>query len=182
MSVDVGMDSGADRLTLRQAAERLDTTPEAVRKRILRGSLTAEKVDGNWIVILPRQADTVDTSPDRMDGQRPVVVNIGTDVGVDAVRDMSGPLIDQLRDEIAHLRGMLSAREENDEVAFLRQQLETRDEEIRRRDHIIAGLVERVKELPSGAREPEPESDQSETATPTHSGWLSRLLGWVHRV
>ncbi len=40
------------------------------------------------------------------------------------------------------------------EVAFLRNELESRTEEIRRRDHIIAGLVERVRELPASGNAP----------------------------
>ena len=47
-----------------------------------------------------------------------------------------------------------------DEVEFLRRELEARTEEIRRRDHIIAGLVQRIPELPSGTSE-EPESDEN---------------------
>jgi hypothetical protein len=36
------------------------------------------------------------------------------------------------------------------EVTFLRSELESRTEEIRRRDHIIAGLVESMRVLPAG--------------------------------
>jgi hypothetical protein len=49
-----------------------------------------------------------------------------------------------------------------DQVRFLRQLIATRDEEVRRRDAIIAGLVQRIPELgpgrtgePSTAREPQ---------------------------
>jgi hypothetical protein len=36
------------------------------------------------------------------------------------------------------------------DIAFLRSELEARTEEIRRRDHIIAGFIERLPELPAG--------------------------------
>jgi hypothetical protein len=36
------------------------------------------------------------------------------------------------------------------DIVFLRSELEARTEEIRRRDHIIAGLVGRVRALPVG--------------------------------
>src|SRR5215216_4046758 len=36
------------------------------------------------------------------------------------------------------------------DIAILRSELEARTEEIRRRDHIIAGFIERLPELPAG--------------------------------
>ena len=41
-----------------------------------------------------------------------------------------------------------------EDLAFLRNELAARAEEIRRRDHIIAGLVERLPELPAGGDGP----------------------------
>ncbi len=45
------------------------------------------------------------------------------------------------------------------EVTFLRSELESRTEEIRRRDHIIAGLVESMRALPAGVSETETTQD-----------------------
>ncbi len=42
--------------TMREAGEQLGMTPNAIRQRIRRGSLTAVKVDGIWRVNLPAPA------------------------------------------------------------------------------------------------------------------------------
>ena len=64
----------------------------------------------------------------------------------DKYRTHRDELVEGLREQVEYLKGVVA----------------TRDEEIRRRDHIIAGLVERVPELPSASsREPR---DGPETA------------------
>jgi hypothetical protein len=50
--------------------------------------------------------------------------------------------VERLLDEVAFLRAELAERS-----AALRRREELHGEEIRRRDHIIAGLVERIPEL-----------------------------------
>jgi hypothetical protein len=94
------------RLNAREAAEALGISVDAVRMRVRRGTLEAER-DANgrlhvWV-------DTDDPQPD------------------------SRALISQLRDEIAYLR-----------------------EESRRKDHIIAGLVERLPTQLEAPASPEP--------------------------
>lgn len=42
----------ADQVTLAEAARRLNTTPDAIRQRIKRGTLAAEKLNGKWYVRL----------------------------------------------------------------------------------------------------------------------------------
>jgi hypothetical protein len=72
------------------------------------------------------------------------------------------------------------------EVDFLRSELAGRTEEIRRRDHIIAGLVESVRALPAGVaspdmpqeRDPAPvRDDQPVRASETLIDRVRRLLG-----
>ncbi|MCD6031186.1 MAG: hypothetical protein K0S78_3360 [Thermomicrobiales bacterium] len=112
----------AEIVSLKEAAVRLGISPDAVRKRLERGTLRGEKRGGRWRVALEpdAQADTdQDGTPD--------AVRTPVDAGADSL--------------IARLES---------EVAFLRSELTDRTEEIRRRDHIIAGLVEQLRALPAG--------------------------------
>ena len=115
---------------MREAAELLGTSTEAVRKRASRGSLRSEKRD---------------------DGRVVVWVNDGrTEGGHQAQGEASangGALVEVLTEQ----------------VAYLKAQLDIRTEELRRKDHIIAGLVERVPELEAPA-DPPKRSEPSETA------------------
>jgi hypothetical protein len=98
------------------------------------------------------------------------------ETGVDALLDAKVQTIADLRDR----------------VAFLERQLEGRVEEIRRRDHIIAALTERIPpaiEAPDHEKPPRaPESTVEEpaTATPVRAGaapggprrrWWRRAFG-----
>jgi hypothetical protein len=126
------------RLNAREAAEALGISVDAVRMRVRRGTLEAER-DANgrlhvWV-------DTDDPQPD------------------------SRALISQLRDEIAYLR-----------------------EESRRKDHIIAGLVERLPpqlEAPSEPREAPTVTTEGasssgvppEREAPSERPWWRRVFG-----
>ncbi|HLL39329.1 MAG TPA: hypothetical protein VK357_06630, partial [Rubrobacteraceae bacterium] len=97
---------------------------------------------------------------------------------------VDAPLLEAKEESIADLR---------DRVAFLERQLESRVEEIRRRDHIIAALTERIppaKEAPNHVKPPRArESSTSEEPTKvTSSGdgglqtgtkrrWWRRVFG-----
>lgn len=105
-----------------EAARILGISPEAVRARIQRGTLLKEKgSDGTVYVRL--DADQMRSYGDRSE---------------DATDGESG---DQTR--------LVDSLEE--QVSFLRAELVTRNEELRRKDHIIAALTERIPELPAPA-------------------------------
>jgi hypothetical protein len=105
-----------------EAAQILGISPEAVRARIQRGTLQKEKgSDGTVYVRL--NADQTRSYGDRTE---------------DATRGQSRDqtqLVDSLEEQIS----------------FLRAELVTRNEELRRKDHIIAALTERIPELPAPA-------------------------------
>ena len=108
---------------MREAAELLGTSTEAVRKRATRGSLRSEKRDDGRVVVW--------VDDDRTEG------------GHQAQGEASangGALVEVLAEQ----------------VSYLKAQLDIRTEELRRKDHIIAGLVERVPELDAPAFEPTP--------------------------
>ena len=112
-------------VSLKEAAVRLGISPDATRKRLERRTLHGEKRAGHWRVFLEPDAG-LDASGDLDQG---ATVGAGW-TPADAASDRS--LVDYL-----HV-----------EVTFLRSELADRTEEIRRRDHIIAGLVEQIRALP----------------------------------
>ena len=80
---------------LREAAELLDTSTEAVRKRATRGTLRSERRDGRVVVWVD-------------DGRTPG--------GREAQGEGDGALVEVLRDQVAHLKEQLDAeRRANDE-------------------------------------------------------------------
>lgn len=124
------------------AAARLGISPDAVRKRIARGQLVGTKRGGRWYALLSVGPDT-----DTPAGQ----IGPDTDRTADELRTRPGPdrrdeLVEQLRSEIGFLR-----------------------EENRRKDAIIAALVDRPRLLPAPAADrtrPDsgPDTDSRQTA------------------
>src|SRR5690348_15173284 len=116
------MDAGTDATTVEwlpitEAADRLGLRRDALRKRVARGSVRAEKRGDQWFVHVggTDAGRTVSHEPGRTSG---------ADSGADTSRDT-----DRL---IAALEA---------EVAFLRAQLINRDEEVRRAHQLLAAAV-----------------------------------------
>src|ERR687898_806599 len=65
------------------------------------------------------------------------VTQHATDTAADSVTDMSH--------DIALMQAHLDSMQE--QVGYLKSVIQTRDEELRRKDHIIAALTERIPEL-----------------------------------
>src|SRR5215203_38421 len=93
---------------------------------------------------------------------------------------------------------MALVRSLEDQVAYLRRQLATRDEELRRKDHLLAATLERIPELlPSpdaepreapqataedaGGSEPRPTTEGAQEATEPSSerSWWRRWFGFA---
>jgi hypothetical protein len=149
-------------MTVAQAAEALGISAEAVRQRVRRGTLPTEKSAEGAVFVL------IDTERTRTDAD-------GTGDGT-----TDNALL------TAHLDHAL------DEIRFLREELVTRNEELRRKDHIIAALTERLPaiEAPPDTSSPEPrESPQTvsegqdegevppERGEPAKLSWWRRLFG-----
>jgi hypothetical protein len=115
---------------LREAAERLGTSVDAIRKRIRRGSLEAHKDDsGRWYVVLPVVQDTASEESTETDTGHSTSQPIMTaSPPVDSEHLMTLQLeVDRLWDQI---------RVKDDTIAGLMEQLKT--------------VSERLPELPSG--------------------------------
>lgn len=129
------------RVSVQEAAQALDTTVDAIRKRAQRGTIAHEKdTEGRvWILL-----DTGQT---------------GQDSGQDTTGRGRCDLLEAKDEIISELRA---------HVGSLERQLEARAEEIRRRDILLGEFVRRVPELeaPAGAEAPSEPPGSPETATP----------------
>jgi hypothetical protein len=147
-----------------RAAKLLGITEGAVRQRIKRGTLPIEKTqDGSVYVLLNASHDRTNTDNTRTNS------------------DNDGDNTTDLRLTVERL---------DSEVAFLRSELVTRNEELRRKDHIIAALTERIPELeaPRERRESDltatesdessamPQNEQEPKSEPERRSWWRRLF------
>ena len=128
----------SQRYNISDAAKVLGLTEEAVRQRVKRGTLDSIKVGGSLFVLL----DT-DTSSDRSNDREQLVREGASDTSSGLPNDTSR-LVENLEDEVAHLRRQL-------------EQANERDRENRR---IIVALTTRIPELPP-AREHDGPLDES---------------------
>jgi excisionase family DNA binding protein len=139
----------ADRITVQEAARRLGIKDDAIRKRIQRGSLDHDKdPDGRVFVYLD---ETHDTSEDTYkDTTRYPSSDRTRRTSHDATYDSSyADLVEVLRSELEDWKQVVA----------------TRDEELRRKDHIIAALTERIPELEPPREESSDPPRTSDTAS-----------------
>lgn len=153
-----------EQLTFAEAAERLNISVDAVRMRVRRGRLTTIQANNRTFVVWPQpeQVNEQRTEPNRSDNRSSVRVDSRVIAALEA------------------------------HIASLERQLTERTEEIRRRDHIIAGLVERVKELPATVEMPQDANagpsrgnvvvEGSEAVKPTSDSLALSWRRWWRRV
>ena len=126
------------RMTVQEAAEALGVTVEAIRGRMHRGRYLKEKDDEGRVWVL--------LSPDQLPNGRGEVHERSTERSGDQSDEHSqtdGPTVYKRKDAadaglIEELRG---------EVTYLKEIVATRNEELRRKDHIIMSLTQRIPEL-----------------------------------
>jgi hypothetical protein len=137
-------------LDVKQAAEVLGISSEGVRKRIKRGKLESEKdADGKVYVWLDE--DRTSTDEDWTAGRE----------------DESG-MIEVLREQVELLRTELE--DWKSIVAARDRELETRAEELRRKDHIIMSLTQRIPELEPARESPSNAPESPVTASEEGKG------------
>jgi hypothetical protein len=159
-------------VTVADAAKLLGLSTEAVRMRVKRGTLASTRVAGTVYVLLSQPNAGPNGQPNGRPNTQP-----------------NGGPTDQPNDQPALVRSL------EDQVSYLRQQLATRDEELRRKDHLLAAALKRIPELlPSPDAEPrdapetvaeEPEgmdapitSPASQEAAERRSSWWRRFFGF----
>jgi hypothetical protein len=124
---DSGLDAPQDGVPIAEAARRLGTNVDAVRKRIRRGSLTAHKQGDRWLVVLPTGQDAAE---------------LGLDSNQDPARTAN------LERELEHTRALLT--EVRGERDFLRQQVADAAEERRRlQASLLAAQLSTPPSLPA---------------------------------
>ena len=130
-------DGGHETVTIKDAAERLRISEQAVRQRIRRKTLPAQRLDGKLYVVLSGGSDDSPPSPNGVHhGEHDTVAS--------AVRNAYTELNTQLRSE----------------NELLRQQLTVKDDQIRANQVIVSQMAERLRALPA-ALSPEPEKNDS---------------------
>ena len=157
----VGAPSGR-RVSVDEAARALGLTVDAIRKRVQRGTIEHEKDAAGRVRILLDGPDQASTVQD-------------------GSPDTTGPLIAAKNETIEELRTR---------VRRLEGELDTRNEEIRRRDHLLAAALERIPELETSRGFPEapetveeepegsePRPDTEETQEATRRPWWRRVFG-----
>ncbi len=164
-------------MTVQEAAEALGVTVEAIRGRMHRGKYGREKDDEGRVWVL--------LAPDQVPNGRAEVHKRST--GHSGTRSSERSNDRSWTDEPTVYRRVGAADAElfeelRGEVAYLKEVIATRDEEIRRRDHIIMALTERVPEL-----EP-PQTGQEDTQEPARGagggedGKGPEKRSWWHRI
>ena len=164
--------SGPRRVTVEDASRVLGISESAIRKRIERNTLRSVRENGTRYVLLEDVTTRRDTDTTRH-------VNDTTD----DTTTTSTALIDAKDETIAELR---------DRVAQMTDILATRDEELRRKDHLLAATLERVPALeapqprgapetaaeePDGYGEPGPAAEEAQEGSERRPGWWRRWFG-----
>ncbi len=136
---------------MQEAADLLGTTVDGIRSRIKRGTLDSMKVGGQVFVLL---------GPD----QSPPSPGLGETSPRPDPPSHDGEALLAAKDETIH---------------HLRLELDARNEELRRKDHILAGLIERVPalEVPTDGRDPTPTSPDGREGGEEPRSWWRRLFG-----
>ena len=141
------MQAGERGIPVAQAAQALGLSPNAVRKRIRRGSLSAYKVDGQWFIVLPVAHEAAQVVGHQSD--------LGRDVGRGEVAAMA-MLVQQVQEENRRLWELV----------------ERVTGERRLPDLPAAPPAPSEPASPTGDTPP-----QTPTTPPVRRGWLARLLG-----
>lgn len=152
------------RYTVHEAALLLGLSVEAVRKRAERGRLKKEKApDGTVYILLDASSET----------------------GRDRTTTGHGTRHSATGNETATRRDALVSSLQ-DQIQYLRHELEIRNEELRRKDHLLAVALERIPELessketatgsvPKGLGEG---SEGAETREGPRRSWWRRYFGF----
>jgi hypothetical protein len=149
------------RVTVDKAARHLGLTVDAVRKRVQRGQIACEKDEAGRVRIILDEGETLQ------------------DEGPDTTGQVAGAhddLVEELRDRVHYLERMLE------------DEREARTEERRRRDTLMAQLMQRIPQLeaPSEAPEASETADEQQGRGEPHSATVEDQQGtprpWWRRV
>ena len=155
----------SQRYTVHEAALLLGLSVDAVRKRADRGRLKKEKAaDGTVYIILDTPDET--SQAETPTGQR-------TSHHMPDAEPSTRQLVDSLQDQVEYLRG----------------ELDIRNEELRRKDHLLAAALERIPAIEAPTEDPAVPRESTVTASedtskgdvPTDSGEAKIRQSWWQR-
>ena len=162
----------SQKVPIREAAKVLGLTEDAIRKRIQRGEMQAEKVGKRWLVVLDRSKVPSQNGVNHVDGASNLLLG--------HVQDLQGQLR-FLQDQLTAKDHQLS--EKDKQLRALMADLEGWQEQVRYKELQIAQLQDRMIPLPPG-EEPEPAEQGSEVREPATAqaagseNVLSRFWRW----
>lgn len=141
-----------DRVTMIEAAERLATTPDAVRARLRRGQLAGEKQGRTWYVFLDSQATVNDSQTVKPSSRETVKPTVNDSQATVSEQDIFDDLLDcdpSIRAAVleANLRGAQALlRHTETELAATREEVQFLRERLTAQEAIIAQLAEAQSE------------------------------------
>jgi len=153
------------RVSVKEAARLLDTTEHAIRQRLYRGSLEAEKnEDGTVVVLLPERLVS-NTTDSQREGEGDTRVEAAMSALLQELRDKNRILEEQLRE----------ANESNRENRRLLAALTQRIPELEPPQGTTSEAREGVSNAQEGTEEgPGTHTQQNQTSTPS---WWRRFFG-----
>lgn len=177
-------------LSVAEAAAALGVSTDAIRKRLSRGTLEGEKVDGQWHVLLPDDAPDTDAPPSEtrhatsqdMSGQASETRIADLQATIEDLRSR----LDWAQDEQSSLRATLAdvitqAAEDRRRADTLQALNQRAQDRIRELEALTAGDAtknEAVESPESGGNDVTGISGYNDTGTTPQSSWR-RLLWWL---
>src|SRR5215213_7122383 len=125
------------RMTVPEAGTQLGISAEAVRARIHRGTLEHTKEGGTVYVLLTRHDGRHDDTRTHYDAER---AHHNDDARTHHNAVIPAEAVRRLEDHNADLK---------DQVENLQRELEVRNDELRRKDHLLAAALERIPAIES---------------------------------
>ena len=171
--------STPNRASVTEAAQVLGVTVDAIRKRVQRGTIPHQRDDAGRVWVLLEAAKSMQGTPTSTGRDESEHVH-DTDQDMYQTEGQSH-LVESLEDQVGYLRGVIETRD---------KELEARTEELRRKDHIIAALTERIPELePPASTEqrdvpntaPAPQADAGTSSDDESSQEPSEQRSWLYR-
>ncbi len=173
-------DATPEGLTVADAAARLGVTPDAIRRRLHRGTLAGAKtVDGEWRVWLPDgeagapPGPAPGPPPGQPPGERQDTARTPPAAQEVAPHPAMEALLESQRQEITYLREQLAERSR--ELAAERERFDVLHREaLARIPALGAG-----QDAPVAAREPHHATEPADTTPDTSRSWWRRVLAWL---
>lgn len=177
-------------LSVAEAAAALGVSTDAVRKRLTRGTIEGEKIDGQWHVILPDDAPNTDASPS--DTRRASDQDTSGQESETRIADLQATVedlrarLDWAQGEQSDLRATLAdvitqAAEDRRRADTLQAMNQRAQDRIRELEALTVGDAienEAVESPESAETESTGISTQVDADSPAQSSW-KRLLWWI---